>query len=342
MPNYKHLLHMTDKTGILQFSHLSSPDPSSGYTLDDNARAFMVAVYMEDGEPWAKIYIRNLHQAQQPDGSWSNLLVAGQYSSSQNSQDSIGRALLACSIGLQCPWPQIKETCEELLIHHLPETVKFTSPRAIAYSLLALSGGGAAHLSDNRTLLLAQKLSDFLLGLYQAKHDRGWLWFEDYITYCNAIIPQALLAAYQVGGDKKHLKVGRDSLNFLNNILFRDGYLNIIGNQGWYQKGGKVPLFDQQPVDAASVAFACLQAYQVLGTREYFDLAKLACHWYRGRNIHNVHLVDSESGGCYDALTPEGFNRNQGAEAVLSLLMSDMFTEGILTPGIEEERSSSG
>ena len=45
MPNYKHFIEMTTSIGMLQFSQKDRPDPGSGYTLDDNARA-MIAMCM--------------------------------------------------------------------------------------------------------------------------------------------------------------------------------------------------------------------------------------------------------------------------------------------------------
>ena len=38
--NLNHLKKMTTDTGIIQFSKINQPDINSGYTLDDNARAW--------------------------------------------------------------------------------------------------------------------------------------------------------------------------------------------------------------------------------------------------------------------------------------------------------------
>jgi hypothetical protein len=76
MPNYKHLYNMTDETGILQFSKCHHPDRNSGYTLDDNARALIVALSMGDeGYPLAQIYTHYLQRSWRENGKWSNLLL---------------------------------------------------------------------------------------------------------------------------------------------------------------------------------------------------------------------------------------------------------------------------
>lgn len=327
MADFKHLIAMTDNSGILQFSHGDVPDPNSGYTLDDNARALLVSIFSADAKELAGCYTSNLYRCQRPDGSWSNFQLGSQFNSSFNSEDSVGRALLACCVGAVSNWPEIRKLCVDMLTRNLHRAFDFTSPRAIAYALLGLCKVEIPVLPE-RLLEIISLLSNRLMDFYLANHQHDWLWFEYSFTYCNGILPQALLAVYTVNGDKKALKIGYDSLNFLNSILFRKSYLNIIGNQGWYRKGEAIASFDQQPVDAASIYFACMEAYQAIGGQEYLELARTAHAWFRGKNIHKLSLYNAKTGGCCDALTAEGLNLNQGAESTLSLLLCDLQAEG--------------
>ena len=327
MLNYKHLLAMSDETGMLQFAQLHNPDPASGYTLDDNARALMVALHMEEDAYFhSRRYLHFLADAQRHDGTWSNFLLDGIYYSRFDSEDSIGRAIMACAAASRSSWPDLAALGGRLISNQLTHLPAFTSPRAIAYSLVGLCSGNipcpGAFLAQ-----LVRRLADFLVGRYESTRGRHWRWFENYLTYCNGILPQALLCVYEFNGNEQCLRIGKKSLHFLNDTLFRPGYLSIVGNAGWYQRGGSVPLYDQQPVDAASMVFANWQAYKVLGSREYLELAHLARKWYQGENIHGLALADKASGGCYDALTPDGVNLNQGAEAVLSMLLSELLLD---------------
>jgi len=340
MPDYRHLLHMTDEIGMLQFSVLSTPDPMSGYTLDDNARAFIVSLSMENGYNYAIKYASYLYNSQRSDGSWSNFFFQNKYSSRFDSEDSIGRALLACSLGTLSQWNKVSNMCKEMLIRNIMRVINFSSPRGIAYALLALCKSQPEDFDGKKFDRLVSLLSERLISFYQLNHSKNWMWFEENLTYCNGILPQALFNVYAVNGDKKCLKTGHDSLNFLCNTLFKNGYLNIIGNRGWYQKGGTIPLFDQQPVDAVSVVYSCLEAYEIIGEIEYLELAVKAYKWYRGKNIHGISLYDENTGGCCDALTPEGLNLNQGAEAVLSLLFSDTLMKGFIEQEIDIDKSS--
>lgn len=341
MLNYKHFNNMTDEFAFLQFSKQDSPDPDSGYTLDDNARALLVTLFMGDsGYANACIFTQYLMQSLGKYGNWSNLYQNGQFHHSFDSEDSVGRAFLACSMAGICTWSDIVYCCNGMLQKVMPRLAKFTSPRGIAYSLIGLCKGSFPFLSEKYIDDLVNNLAAKLLKMYDTKHSRNWKWFEDHLTYCNGIIPQALFAVYAYNGDKKCLKIAHESLGFLNDILFAKGYLNIIGNEGWYLRGGKVPLWDQQPVDAASIIFACWEAYQAIGLGEYLDLVHLGHQWYRGKNINGLSLYNLETGGCYDALTRQGVNLNQGAEALLSLLLSDLLLENYIIPVLPEVVSS--
>jgi hypothetical protein len=332
---------MTDEIGILQFSQESRPDPRSGYTLDDNARALMVSIYMgEDGYDYARLFLNYLDRSQMADGTWSNFLLDGQYSASFDSEDSIGRAIMACSCATRSSWPDLAAQASRIIMNNIDATLGFSSTRGIAYTLVGLCKAQLTG-SDKRRREIVRHLADYLLGLYAGVRSRDWLWFEDLIAYSNGILPQALFGVYTLNGDKKCLQVAYESLSFLNDILFSPDYLNIIGNQGWYRRGGHPARFDQQPVDAASTAFACWEAYNALDQKEYLDLAELAHQWYRGKNIHGLSLLDAASGGCYDALTQAGVNLNQGAESVLSLLFTDLLLGGTIGTEFQLLKSSS-
>lgn len=332
---------MTDEFAFLQFSKQNLPDPDSGYTLDDNARALLVSLFMGDkGYPYACLFTRYLMQSQDAQGHWCNLYQNGRFHHSFDSEDSVGRAFLACSMAAACAWSDVAYCCQNMLKKTIPHLAAFRSPRGIAYTLIGLCKGRFSFLPEKQIEELINLLATNLLMMYDRKHSRNWKWFEDHLTYCNGILPNSLFAVYNFNGDKKCLKVAHESLTFLNGILFAKGYLNIVGNEGWYHRAGKLPLWDQQPVDAASIIFACWEAYQAIGLHEYLDLVHLGYQWYHGKNIQGLSLYNEQTGGCYDALTRKGVNLNQGAEAILSLLLSDLLVENSQLIALPEVVSS--
>ena len=86
--------------------------------------------------------------------------------------------------------------------------------------------------------------------------------------------------------------------------------------------------FDEQPVEACGTLLACLKAYDLTGNERYRDCAKQCLEWYTGRNSLGVSLIDPETGGCMDGLTPDGPNRNQGAESLISWMTASLVWAG--------------
>jgi len=53
----------------------------------------------------------------------------------------------------------------------------------------------------------------------------------------------------------------------------------------------------------------------------------LAFQWLLGGNTRKVMLYNPETAGCFDGLTPEEVNRNQGAESSISYLFARLKME---------------
>lgn len=341
--SYKHLEKMTDNTGIIQFAKYDNPIKESGYTVDDNARALIVALNADKGmKDLAKIYIGFIKSAQRPDGTFANLKLDENFVPDIDSEDSIGRAFMACYYAFcnKNSSSEIKETAQGIIKKTLPVIENFKSLRAIAYSLIGLAsllGNGFEDVqSTDGIYKIAGDMAERLNNAYTANHSDNWQWFEEYLTYCNAVLPHSLFLYYAVSGDKKSLRIAEESLNFLTDALFKNGYLSIVGNQGWWQKDGSIPTFDQQPVDAASITLACICAYFVKGKKEHLDMAKLSYRWYWGKNVNSLQVYNETSGGCHDALTSCGINMNQGAEALVSFLLTHQILENILNNNAQD------
>lgn len=323
--DYRHLRALTDGTGMLQFSRLDTPDPASGYTVDDNARALMVALGMQGEERahYARIFCGFLWQAQRPDGSWCNWKVGDEWRTEIDSQDSLGRAFLACTTAVGCGIPEVEVRARRMAARSLPAVRRVTAPRAMAYVVLGCAAGlGKAGLPGDHLLALGRDFCRRLTDMYHASRGPGWRWFETALAYCNAVLPHALLAFSARARVARAPQAGLDALDFLADHLCNEGYLNVVGNRGWWRKPGPPARFDQQPVDAGSMALACLEAHQATGRESYLRLARLAHDWFQGRNVHGLPLINPSTGGCYDALVPEGVNRNQGAESLLAWLLT--------------------
>jgi len=161
-----------------------------------------------------------------------------------------------------------------------------------------------------------------LFDSYQQASSSDWCWFEPYLTYVNARLSQALFLAYGIIGDEKYLQIAKKSFDFLVKVQVIDEKIIPIGNKGWYKKGGKRALYDQQPIEAACMVEAALAAFRVTGDEKYQRIAHIAFSWFLGKNSQDVMVYNPKTGSCYDGITPKGVNLNQGAEATVSYLLA--------------------
>lgn len=324
-----HLHRLTDDVGIIQHAIYSVPDPHHGYSLDDNARALIVALkhHRLSGEveslDLAYKYLGFIRYAQTPDGRFRNFLAYDRrWLEEEGSEDSYGRALWSLGYAMSSDIPSgLVRAARDIFDAALPWLDSLCSPRARAFALLGLHWRYQA-LAHEEDLQYLRREADILLQNYRDAARNDWHWYEEYFTYCNGKLPQGLLVAYQDTKAEEYLDVAGRTLDFLLEILFVNDRLELIGQAGWYPRTGERAFFDQQPVDAEATVEACLEAYRITGKARYYDLAFRAFEWFLGRNRLGLPLYDPDTGGCYDGLEPSGVNQNQGAESTISYLLS--------------------
>jgi hypothetical protein len=143
------------------------------------------------------------------------------------------------------------------------------------------------------------------------------------VTYCNPVLPQVLLRYGQANNNAEAVEIALESLNWLVIIQQSEkGWIMPIGNHGFYQRGGQICYFDQQPVEVYSLVSACLDAYRVTKDPAWYDHATYAFEWFFGRNALGVAVYVKVTGGCRDGLHIDRLNENQGAESTLSFIQS--------------------
>jgi glycosyltransferase involved in cell wall biosynthesis len=330
-----HLHRMTDHTGLLQHAVFSVPNYREGYATDDNARALIVAVLMEqlgmtapsESAKLASCYLAFLWHAFNPaTGRFRNFLsYERQWLEAEGSEDSHGRALWGLGTVLgRSKSPGLRGTAARLFEAAIPAIHTFTSPRAWAFAALGLQEYLNCFPGDRAALQTRDEMAHRLLDIYASSRSSGWNWFEDVLAYSNARLPQALLACASRTGDKAMLSAALESLDWFISLQHCEtkGHFVPIGSQGFYRKGGEKARFDQQPVEAGAVVSACLQAFATTQDDRWLKEAWSAFNWFLGDNDLQIVLYDSSTGGCRDGLHPDRANENQGAESTLSFLMA--------------------
>ena len=124
--------------------------------------------------------------------------------------------------------------------------------------------------------------------------------------------------------------MAKTAFAFLDHQTTSEGIFWPVGNEGWYPRGEEKALYDQQPVEAVTMAEAAMAAFNLLGDEEYLAAFRRAHGWFHGQNSQKESLVDVLSGACCDGLLESGVNRNQGAESTLAYLWTEFCNQNVL------------
>lgn len=322
-PTLRHLKRLTTKDGLIQHADLDVPDPSFGYSIDDNARALIVCLwhYKIFKDPsilqLADIYFSYLKKVEREDGTFHNFVsFSEKILDQEGSEDSIGRAVWALGeVIASQPGTELAERAETILKRSIIDKhLDHEHVRTKAYILLGLLSAG---LLDD-----AKKWAEKLKKIFRDNSKKDWVWFEDGLYYANGILPYALARASIFLNDKELEEIAVKSFDWLDEVSTHDGIPSPIGQNGWYQRGKEKALYDQQPLEAADMVLAASELYLLTKEGKYLERSVEWYEWYEGKNIQQKSLINTNTGGIHDALTPHGINGNQGAESIVTYLLA--------------------
>lgn len=339
-----HFRRLTDTTGILQHARYSIPDYRHGYCLDDNARALLVMniIYERQKEPEAinflSTYLSYINYMQNPDGSFRNFLSYDhKFLDKKSSEDAFGRTIWALGYLLaHAPNDAFFQIAHQLFNQSFDIFKDLKSIRGIANTLIGISHYLERFPSDEGMVNIMNDLAGKLTDAFEKENSPDWHWFEPILTYDNGLLPTALFCTYEKTEQTKYLKIAEESMNFLEGVTFKGDHFALVGNDGWYRKGGKRARFAQQPVDIMGMVLMYEKAYLITeNKKDYLNKMFIAFKWFFGENDLRIPLFDYETKGCCDGLEKDGVNRNQGAESLLAYLLSHM----IVLEAFEKEKT---
>jgi glycosyltransferase involved in cell wall biosynthesis len=338
-----HMQRMTDGTGMLQHAVFSVPNYNEGYTTDDNARALMVAVQLDNLEHHSdefmideqtlsvsrelgRRYLAFLWHAFHPETKrFRNFMAYSRtWLEEVGSEDSHGRALWALGTVLgQSSNEGLRGMAARLFESSISSALNLTSPRAWAFTLLGTHCYLKRYPGDRAVALVQDTLMEKLKEAFKKNVTEEWPWLEDVVTYCNPVLPQTLIRVGYSTGDQEAVQIGLNSLEWLVKIQQSEkGYIMPIGSMGFYTRGGEIAYFDQQPVEVYSLIAASLDAYRATQELNWYHIADEAFEWFLGRNALGMPMYDEVTGGCRDGLHIDRLNENQGAESTLAFIQS--------------------
>lgn len=326
-----HIRRMTDNTGLIQHSKYSIPNLKEGYCLDDNARGLLMAVmaYRQRKHLHAidllPVYLSYIHYMQNDDGTFRNFLsFSRNFLDEVGSEDSFGRTIWALGYLLHYPTNEMHyHSAKEIFIAAVPNFEKLEYVRGIANTMIGISHYLQGSPNDEGLKNILKTLTGKLMKKYHEYSTGSWKWFEPVLTYDNAVLPLALMHAYEILNDPAIFRVAGESIHFLSGITLRNGYLSVIGNEKWFAHDAtNQSLFAQQPVDAMMMVLMFQKAYELTEDESFLRQLRTSFMWFLGENDLQIQLYDKETKGCFDGLESYGVNKNQGAESTLAYLIS--------------------
>lgn len=337
--NFRHIIELTDLTGIIQHAVFATPNRKEGYCIDDNARALLLTVWACKNSNYQlaaellPVYLSFIHYMQTRDGYFQNFLTYDKVKPEvRGSEDSFGRTLMALGYLINDgPSPLQVKTAQEIFAKAYPQVNSLTSLRGMANSIVGICQFIKYHFPDDLKRNMVIQLADKMVRMYREHKNNEWHWFEPVLTYDNAILPLALLNAYEVTQNEEYLTVAFESIEFLESKVFCNNILRPVGNQGWCKQDSPAAQFDQQPIDVMAMILCYQQAFRLTRAPEYLDRMYASYRWFLGDNDLGQSLYDPSNGGCADGLHSEGINLNQGAESTLAYWISHMVVMSALS-----------
>ncbi len=328
-----HLIRMTDSIGIFQHAKYNVPNFAEGYCTDDNSRALILTVLLENLgtinslliDDLATRYLAFVRYAWDDKKSrFRSLLTFQRKWDDKFSEDSHCRAVWALGTCIGRSRNEgFSQMAAEIFENALTPVSSFSSPRAWAFALIGVQEYQRRFPGDRSVRNITEVLSTNLMRLHEENCIAEWKWFEPALSYCNAAIPRALIASGRGLANKEMLECGIGSLKWLITLQTSSrGHFQPVGSDKVFERGSSKPVFDQQPIEAYSTTSACLEAYITTKDRYWYSEAEKAFQWFLGSNDLGIPLYEPMNGGCYDGLHVDRVNRNQGAESTIAFLLS--------------------
>ncbi len=331
-PPFTHLSRLTDETGLFEHADFDEPRLEHGYCVDDVARGLLVTVREGDSSPriarMTEIYLGFLESAIDADGSAHNRMnSSGEWVDHPGHGDWWGRAIEALgTTAVHASNPLTRERA----MRGFKRATRRTSPDLRAMAFAAIGASEVLAFAPHRGA--APHIIARAVSMMPPPRDPHWPWPEPRLRYSNGGIPEMFIACGVATQDARLLDRGLDLLDFLLRIETAAGHLSVTGMDG-RDPGEQGPQFDQQPIEVAKIADACVRAFDATRDERWLDGLRLAWNWFLGDNDSGAQMIDFDTGAGHDGLMPHGRNENRGAESTLAALSTFQQARRLLGAG---------
>jgi len=346
--NLNHLKKMTTDFGMIQFAKIAVPDLQTGYTLDDNARALIAVcqhyALFRNTDDLALIdkYLQFIKYCSNANGQFMNYVDVNEQFTPQNSaenlEDSTGRAIWALGfvVSLKSILPiNFSLEADKLLENALSNAKQIHSTRAMAFIIKGLH-----YQNKDENIPLLNLMAMRMVQMYKHEKTNEWHWFENYLTYGNSLLPEAMLCAYLTTNNDEYKQIALESFEFLLSKIIVDKQLKVVSNKGWLVKDRirENVIGGEQAIDVAYTIMTLERFYTIFKNENHKKLINIAFSWFLGGNHLHQIVYNPSTGGCYDGVEEKNVNLNQGAESTLSYLLARLAMERIKKGEIKLKR----
>ena len=338
-----HLRVLVDDVGIIQHAQGIVPGLAHGYCVDDVARLVLVAqgLARRDGdETWTRVVIRSLAflaaATDEFGGGMRNFMSFDRsWLDEPHLGDHVGRSIAALGEFLATTSsPALVAPVRDMLTTLVGSLRGDVSLRTAAQTVLGLARLDPDRRDFRASRLLAQCVEE-IAAAHALCASESWSWFEDRLTYDNALLPHALIAGGIATGRAEHVAVGLEALRWLGDECgLPEGELRLPGHFGRGRGEPGPGAGDEQPLEALALVEAELAAFAATGDPEHGVRAQIAFEWFLGRNRLGISLYDFSTGGCRDGLGEEDANQNEGAESTLAFHRAKLVLDAARLPNV--------
>ncbi len=329
-PGLRHIIKLTDNIGIYQHAVFGLPNYHEGYCLDDNSRALLAMTlaaqhgFENETTPLANVYLSFIHFMQQPNGWFHNFLSFDRrITDDECSEDAYGRTMWALGQLISAnTFSALQSPAEEIFLRALHHAGHLQHIRGMANTLIGIKHFLDKYPFHNEAHSLLLALTRKMTEQYRAQSNGSWNWFAPTLTYDNGILPLALFHASSITGDEETAHIAEEATAFLEHALMSNGYLSLVGSNGWYTQGGTKSSYPQQAIDAMSMVLLFSACWEYTGNAHFRECMLRCYRWFFFENDLGISLYDRNTQGCCDGLEDYGINRNQGAESTLAVFIS--------------------
>lgn len=312
-PKIDHLLRLTDDTGPAHHALHTIPAWSHGYHLADVAGVLVAASkYYEmftdsDSQRLCEVCTALMRTLIGDGTSVIGKLDYTRHPQGKANQEDIARALWALGYAAHRGPDTVKEASIDMFntLLHKPS---FEAPHAAAYTVLGSSNYLMRFPGAFQVRRFLSRQAEILKRFCE---EPGWIerWGNDDWP----VVVQAIaIAASHINNDK--FKSCSENLLLELREFTQNGTI--------FLKTGHNPVEEELPITASLYIDAIGAVYRNNEDKELLNSIRAAADWFLGDNRMEMPLYDFSSGGCHDALTATGLNRNQGTQATLYCLLA--------------------